>query len=512
MPCTDSPTCIGGPDASMATARHRQRHNHLSSCALTVRRRPLATVYYLPHATRHATYDAREDAFGTTYEHQRQQYDVAWWTAHVHTRGNLDALPWAHAFEIQARTPADLFDAMDRPAMARETDTFLPPSPPAAPPSASWLFFPEDRRYPYKLTCELPERWGLYGPSSSLQLSTRPGEFHVWQVGVYAHAAALRVLDCSLAHASYDGAASPSLAKDLSFRCFNLKGIDHRGQPLAKTVAVEQNCVRSLWFGVQVPLAVPDGAGGEREWRREGNATSDEMSLQLRLRLQSEGGAPQIETITVRFRVRGQPVYDYGDSQRWRLSRLRWLDSTLARGDAASRADQPRLPSPFVPLAHGREGSRGLSVRSLMARVLIGKDGLPAELSAGDGALHPLLRQPLAFDVDSGLENTSRVSWSHEEPAAFTHTGEDVVRWKASMTSSDRQLKLSVHGEYWFDGQALFHVDLKALRLTGVSDATLRLETAAARYMMGFGKAGRSLARNAPVHWGWREGEGNYLG
>ena len=30
--------------------------------------------------------------------------------------------------------------------------------------------------------------------------------------------------------------------------------------------------------------------------------------------------------------------------------------------------------------------------------------------------------------------------------------------------------------------------------------------------MMGFGKAGRSLARNAPVHWGWREGEGNYLG
>jgi hypothetical protein len=148
-------------------------------------------LYYHAHATRHATYDGRDDVYGTTYEHSMQNLDIGWHNAHV--RGRESLLPRATAFDIQARTHADRFDSMDRPATQLELRQMQSTPPPS--PAAPMLLFPEDRRFPAKLSCQLPERWARTGPSRAISLTARPGEFFVWQVSVCAHGCAWMRMD-----------------------------------------------------------------------------------------------------------------------------------------------------------------------------------------------------------------------------------------------------------------------------------------------------------------------------
>ena len=50
----------------------------------------------------------------------------------------------------------------------------------------SYLLFPEDRRYPIRMTDAIPKRWIEKGPSDSSHGSAQPGEFYVFQVGLFA--------------------------------------------------------------------------------------------------------------------------------------------------------------------------------------------------------------------------------------------------------------------------------------------------------------------------------------
>ena len=79
-------------------------------------------------------------------------------------------------------------------------------------------------------------RWAKRrGRSAELRSSARPGEFFVWQVGVWAPAAALRVTNSSLASARWmRGGDSSELTEQLlgNFHAFNVRGRDEHGGPL----------------------------------------------------------------------------------------------------------------------------------------------------------------------------------------------------------------------------------------------------------------------------------------
>ncbi|MCX6877786.1 MAG: DUF6067 family protein [Verrucomicrobia bacterium] len=80
----------------------------------------------------------------------------------------------------------------------------------------------------------------------------QPGEFYVFQLGVYAAERDLELITLRVGDCTSAGAPSQSIPA-AAFRCFNLGGTDFRGNPLVKEVRVAKGRVQPLWIGVQIP-------------------------------------------------------------------------------------------------------------------------------------------------------------------------------------------------------------------------------------------------------------------
>ena len=71
------------------------------------------------------------------------------------------------------------------------------------------------------------------------------------------------------------------------------------------------------------------------------------------------------QTINVKLTVAGAVLDDHGDRDSWRLSRLRWLDSTIGLDDNV-------VTQPFVPIARNAN-----TLKILGRELVLGSDGLP---------------------------------------------------------------------------------------------------------------------------------------
>lgn len=84
------------------------------------------------------------------------------------------------------------------------------------------------------------------------------------------------------------------------------------------------------------------------------------------------------------IRISGAPLADRGDSEPWRYSRLRWLNSTLGI------ADTPTAPYTSMTLEGNRIGCLGRSV------MIDEQTGLPAQITSWDTEV---LERPLRFII-----------------------------------------------------------------------------------------------------------------
>ena len=502
-------------------------------------------LYYLPHTTRWATYDGRDERNATSYEALLPTHDARWFDAYVgsdiarRAQARADAasqllshLRAAVHFDNQARTHADRFDAMERPATASEeafalqraglgrgVDGRLRAKP--------YVLFAEQRTRPLKSSCALPQRWaskswwarrGGAGASgdgpATLRSTARPGEFFVWQVGVWAAADDdVNVLSCSMAAARY---SPPSRREPPPLRCLSLNGTSAHGEPLRLAPwRVRAGCVRALWFGVALPKDVAPG---------------DVLDVELELRLQlarAPSGSRESGRVKLRLEIAGVPLDDQGDAQRWRLSRLRWLDSTLGHGAVP--------PAPFGRVRASRVKGH-IVLRATMGSMVVGASGLPSQLLAGRrtrasvaAAATELLESPMRMIVrrrgDSNAPGVSKpVRWRRPTTAAGTTaaveavavraTTDERIEWGCARLSEDGSLRMAVAGTWWFDAQAQLSVTLTAVggKDVEVEDVSLIMpvRTEAATYLMGFGEAARRLEDLTPLQWRWGERLGNY--
>ena len=167
------------------------------------------------------------------------------------------------------------------------------------------LVFTESRDHPIRRIHGVPVRWEsqLGGGGPAFQGEARPGEFYVFQLGVYA-LAETEALELRFGELRGGHGRIPARA----FRALNLGGIDHRGQPFQKSVRVPAGQLQPVWIGVAVPV---DARG-----RYQGTA---------RLRLTRDREVP----VRLDLRVEGTPLADGGEAEARHLARLRWLDSTV---------------------------------------------------------------------------------------------------------------------------------------------------------------------------------------
>ncbi len=332
-----------------------------------------------------------------------------------------------------------------------------------------FLTFPETRDNSIRLLDGLPVTWlsrdakGLTRFSATVQ----PGEYFVFQVGVFASRTPLRQLTANFSPLQ-NGDSSSQMGERT---CFNTEGINYDGKPLVKTLDVDKGRVQPLWFGVQIPEAAKGNYRGT-------------------IILQAEGlSATRIQ---VMLTVAGAPVVNKGYNNPSSMSRLNWLNSTIDLDKEITKG--------FEPL-----NRNGDTVSIIGRKIEVGKDGLPASVTtffdhnnlslrpAGE----PILVRPLSFLVEQAAQKPLAFSAG---PVTYKDNFPASTDWQVEWKNPAVTVMVRAHAEY--DGFIRYQLAVTPLKDIPVSDIRLEmpLQKEKSLYMMGLDKEGGFR----PASWKWK--------
>ena len=376
-------------------------------------------------------------------------------------------LSQAEPIEIQSIDDLSSFSPMEVIATQAEMEALLD-----AHPNKAFLLFAEDRMHSIRMVDDLPYRWIEAGPNQPFLGTAGRGEFFIFQIGVYAARTDLKQI-----RVEFTGQKDPTgrlVILPEMFRCFNLGGVDWTGKAFQKELSIEQGKVQSLWFGVQVPEDIlPGEYTGEVSVCAVGTAT---------------------EILLLTLNIQPNLVANHGDNEPERLSRLRWLDSTIALDD--------EVVSPFIPITVEEN-----SFRILGRAIEIGDNGFPKRIqsffSPEMTRVQKKAREILAGQVVLSIEDAAgqTIPWQWDEKASVTRQAPGLVEWKA--TGRAGQIALELKGELEFDGNLEYTLELRAVETAQLGNIRLELPFSrdVARYMLGLGFRGGY--RPESYDWKW---------
>jgi hypothetical protein len=334
----------------------------------------------------------------------------------------------------------------------------------------TFFIFPELREYSIKWFDSIPEQKIRNSDSKkSFSMAAQPGEFYVYQVGVWALKSGLEDIqvECSdLKKSNGDGIIH---AGDIT--CFNKGGIDFKGNTFTKKINVQAGRIQALWMGINL-------AGIER------GTYNGSVSV-------AAGGEKQ--TIPLQLKVDGEVIPNHGYNEGKRLSRLNWLNSTVGINEEITKG--------YLPVKV--EGNR----ISIFGRTLdIAENGLPASVSSFFGpsnqslvdAGKPVVRHPFRFIAEK--ENGELIRLEPGKLAIKEQTHSKVV-WNVLNTSKECDLECT--GQMEFDGYVDYRLKLTAKVPFKVKDIRLEIPVVSekAEYMMGLGHEGGF--RTPDWKWKW---------
>jgi hypothetical protein len=370
--------------------------------------------------------------------------------------GNWRSLPYAIATNLQARTEFDRFDPMEVIALTSETNQLL-----AAYPGDNYLVFAEDRLHPIKMTDDLPRRWIQNGPSTAFAGQPQPGEFYVFQLGLFA--ARQAVTNVALTFGTLAGAGGKTISAS-AFKCFNLGGTNYQGTAFTNAFAVASGKVRPMWIGVQVPA---DASGTY-------NGT---------ITVQPVGGVPK--TINVSLNVSGNVLVDCGDNDSWRLSHLRWLDSNLGIDDG--------IVPPYTAI-----GVSGTNLTLLGRELTFNNLGFISSMKSNN---RQILNSAITFNVTR--EVGGAVSWTSISNTITKQQPGVVVRQSAATGGFLSQFSLSVNSKTECDGAITYTVALTANSAASLANISLNIpmKLDVAKYNTGLGRYGSRAPESHQWMW-----------
>ena len=333
----------------------------------------------------------------------------------------------------------------------------------------AFLVFPEDRGHSIRMRWDLPYRWIQRGPASVFKGEAARGENFTWQLGIYA-LKGLEGVTVSFSDLTMAGGGRIA-ATDLS--CLNTSGVGYDGKRIAPDVSVEKGQVQALWCMLHVPLAAAPGI-------YRGKAT-----------IAARGVAPVV--IDIALTVVGGLAKNGGIDEPWKMTRLAWLNSTMAQENT--------VIAPYTPLK-----VKGNVVELLGRAVRLDKTGLPQQIQTwftpemtGYGAdPKNILTGPLQYVMKDGLGNdivfkSAGVKFVSVEPGT--------VKWVGVSVSDG--LQIEVTGSLEFDGFLAYTVRVTALKDISLQECSLQIPFSkqAATYMMGLGQKGG--VRPKDLDWKW---------
>ena len=423
-------------------------------------------VYYFP------VQPAQGNFPKARYVSPQQTADPGWMTSHgISTAGAgataAQKLSSARVTAFEAISEFDQFTDMEIIATQAEVAALL-----EANRDKQFLVFPETHEHSIRMSDNLPYRWAQSGAASVLRIPGQRNEFLSFQLGIFAARSSAENMTVAFEDLKPSvGGAKPIPAS--AMQCFNLGGVDWAGKAFKKTVSVPQGKVQATWCGVQIPRDAVPG-------RYSGPVTV------------GCAGQPA-QRIMLELEVAGPVLEDRGDSDPWRFSRLRWLNSTIALDD--------ELIKPFAPVkASGRE------ISCLGRKVALGKNGLPSRIIS---YFSPSVTRIVKRGTDVLAAPMSLVVEGADGKALEWRAGgmrvvkkaPGAVAWVAESRSGD--LLLSCDATMEMDGYLEYHLTLTASKTVEARDIRLEIpmRREAATYLMGMNKEGG--ARPPRLDWKW---------
>jgi hypothetical protein len=366
---------------------------------------------------------------------------------------NFKSFPVAKLTAFQSRTAFDSFWPMEIIALSSEKKAMLAKYP------SDYLIFPEDRNFPVRMKDEIPLRWIEKGPSAIFKGEASRNEYFAFQLALFASKGDVndvKIEFSPLTDGNYTISAS-------ALTCFNTGGIGPYGQPFVKRVDVSSGKVQAFWIGIDITENVPAGTyKGSLTFKPE---SSSAQSVDLEIKV--------METI----------LSDRGDSETWRHSRLRWLNSTLGIDDNPTK--------PYEPIQYIEENTYRLTNKILT----MDQGGMPGSIKVDDTEV---LSAPIVFLVESdkGVEQFTLpedVTLLKNEPGAMS----------GSWTSNSGNILMTGVGIIESDGFINYKVTLTAKNDISIKDIRLEIPVSesVAGYMIGMGLPGTIVPKQHQAGW-----------
>ncbi len=428
-------------------------------------------VYYLKHVmSGHSNYPT------VTYPPFEQKADKAWLKKAKSKISNTGNLPQASLVQFQSIDPFNSFYPMEIIATKNEVDALL-----QSHPGEDYLLFLETRENSIRMNSDLPLKWIIDGQSKKFQGKVLKGEYFTFQIGMFAALKNIGNVEVEFSALKKNGetVAGPEI-----FSSFNTGGTDWKGQEFDKVCNVAKGTIQPFWVGVDVPVDIEAGEYSATVFVKPENAKSSEIQLTLI--------------------IDEETILSHGDDIPNRMTRLRWLNSTLAEDNDTV--------APYTSLK-----LNGNTVGLLGREVTFGTTGFPEEIKSyysesvtkiTDKATD-ILAKPVQFIVGSQGKTYTLENPSFQK----VEQGGGAIAWNLSGQIFSFDLKGKVKIE--FDGNIDYELVLTAQKDLSVDDIRLEIPMTeyASKYMMGLGEKGGYRSGN--IDWKWaveKNQDGPWLG
>lgn len=371
------------------------------------------------------------------------------------------ALPAAKVVQFQAINELNSFYPMEVIATSNETARLLKEHP-----GEKYILFTEDRKFPIRMTTDIPYKWIADDRHDFFNGQADKGEYYVFQLGVWAARSNVENL-----HVDFSALTNKATGEQIpasSFTCFNTEGTDVTGTVFEKNCSVDKGKVQALWVGTQLPEHLSAGT-------YQGTVTVSAANAESK-------------TVQVSLNVSENVIANHGDNEPWRHSRLRWLNSQIGFDD--------EVIAPYTPLV-----MKDKTISCLGREIKLSDLGLPEHITSyfketmtGIGTNgRSVLAAPMELAADGGAwENLNFKITKHKQGA---------IAWKALNQNS--RFLMDLEGEMESDGNIAYKVTLVAREDASVEDVALRthLASGVGRYMMGLGEKGGYCPND--LRWKW---------
>ncbi|MBB5441100.1 hypothetical protein HDC92_004805 [Pedobacter sp. AK017] len=351
---------------------------------------------------------------------------------------------------------------MSKPAASTQVTAFLKKFP-----GKKYFTFPESRENSIRLLDSLPEKWTNHSAADLVSFKgvAQPGEYYVFQVGVYGAGQPLKNIQVRFSALNNDKGQS---IKEVT--CFNSGGISFKGEKFSKSLHLDPHNVLPLWFGVDVPENYKGLYKGTVEIKPEGLPAT---------------------LIHISIDVKGNIIANHGYNDETKLSRLAWLNTKVAMDDG--------LTNGF------KQVDRAQKNISILGRTIkLSDQGLPLDIQTffdKNNELilpkgEPIIAAPIRFIIEKDgreLPLAAGILKFEDHFPGSTH-------WETKLTNGD--ISVTIKGRADYDGFIGYSAVVTASKDISIDDIRLQvpMRPEKATYMMGLDKEGGF----SPKDWRWK--------